>query len=115
MERMLQPCCKTHNSTKKRCCAHKAPTTTIKTNCRQTGFFWQIFASKSSCKQSISSQQLPTWNKAVHFNNYYQINPKPQPKPETNLKKQPEKTRVHTKQFNYYQKEKSYHLSFCSS
>jgi hypothetical protein len=37
-------------------------------------------------------QQLPTWKKAVHFYNYYPTKPKPQAKPKTNLKKQPEKS-----------------------
>jgi hypothetical protein len=35
--------------------------------------------------------------KRSHNNYYNQTNPSPQPKPETNLKKQPEKTLVHTK------------------
>ncbi len=61
---------------------------------------------------TLSSQNRPVYNyqhgkKLVYFNNYYQTNQKLQPKPEINLKKQPEKMVEHTGQANNYQKEKN--------
>jgi hypothetical protein len=55
-------------------------------------------------------QQQPTWKKAGYFTNNNQTNLDLQAKPETNLKKQPEKVLVHTGQTNNNQKERT-HLS----
>jgi len=56
----------------------------------------------------VPFQQQPTSKKAVYFYNNNQTNPKPQPKPEINLKKELEKAIMHTGQTNNNQKEKTF-------
>jgi hypothetical protein len=56
----------------------------------------------------VPFQQQPTLKNAVYFyNNNNQTNQKPQTKLEINLKQQPEKMLVHTRQTNNNQKEKN--------
>jgi hypothetical protein len=79
-------------------CAHKTLTTTNKRKpARHKRPPCRFFLLK------MAHLQLPTLKKAVYFYNN-QTNPKPQPKPKTNLKKQPEKTLLHTGQTNNFPK-----------
>jgi hypothetical protein len=56
------------------------------------GYFFSFLTPTSTIKTAT-----PMLKKLFHNHYFYQTNPKPQPKPKTNLKKQPEKMFLHTK------------------
>jgi len=87
------------NNQKKRLCTQTSYTNQRET-CKTKGRLVEPIIPKPP------TQQQPTSKKAAYFYNNNQTNQKPQTKPETNLKKQPEKRRVHTGQTNNNQKEK---------